>query len=800
MGEKLHKLGTFAYKHKWWFLASWLVIFGIFSLTASHFYKPTSNAISIPGTKAQVALNRMNELFPDLGSGSGRIVFESKGDKQISDYTSQINDLVNKVSKVDGVNRIVSPFENAKAISSDGKIAYAQVLLKDGTGSIEKSTTTKIENAVNESKKSDLTIEVGGDIISHIPENLFGVGELSGLGFALIVLVVALGSIVVAGLPIMIALTTVGVSMAGLFSLSQVIDINQTTPVLSIMLGLAVGIDYSLFIVNKYKSLLLQGIKKEKAVAKAIGTAGNAVVFAASTVVIALVALSIVNIPFMTTMGLVGAATIALAALVAITLIPALLGIAGDKLFGPKTRKLIKVAQVDKSGKIENVNRSKIWLKWGKFLSKHPIICSVIPIAILIVIALPMQKLELGLPSDQYAAKDSTEYKSYDILRRGFGEGYNGPLAIVVEGLPVVSDTDKTAVRTAIMTEYQTKLNLASEAQKQYFAEKAILSTTPEQYTALQLEISEAQRTATEKQTVALAEIEVQIEKYSKLRQLSLVANELAKQENVSQALPVVSTDDGTKGMIQLISKYSPSDERTINLIKYIRDENNQSKITNSKNISLAVTGSTALKIDINEKLANALPEYLAIVVGLSLVILIVAFRSILVPIKATLGFLLSVLAMFGSMVMVYQWGWFGVAKATGPIVSFIPIVGIGILFGLAMDYEFFLVSSMHEAYSHKKDAKMAVVNGFSIASKVVTVAFIIMVSVFAGFISNENSSIQAISFGLAIGILVDALVVRMTIVPAVMTLLGKSAWWLPKWLDKILPRISIEGEEETKK
>jgi RND superfamily putative drug exporter len=228
-----------------------------------------------------------------------------------------------------------------------------------------------------------------------------------------------------------------------------------------------------------------------------------------------------------------------------------------------------------------------------------------------------------------------------------------------------------------------------------------------------------------------------------------------------------------------------------------LRDENKQKELTGSDATSLAVTGSTALQEDISAKLGAALPQYLAIVVGLSLILLIVAFRSIVVPIKATLGFLLSVLAMFGALVAVFQWGWFGISDAPGPIVSFIPIIAIGILFGLAMDYEFFLVSGMHESYAHEKDAKRAVVHGFGAGSKVVTAAGVIMVSVFAGFITNHDATIQAMGFGLAVGILVDAFVVRMTIVPAVMSLLGKSAWWLPKWLDKRLPHVSIEGEAE---
>lgn len=797
MGKFLHKLGIYAFTNKWRIIIGWILILLIVGIAASVNYKPTTTGITIPGTEAQLALNRVNELFPTVGNGSGRIVLETTDNKKISDYKTQIEGLVSKVSDIDGVNRVVSPFENEVAISSDGSIAYVQVQLKEGRGTIKKATTEAIEDIVKDARGDNFTIEVGGDIISTMPGKFLGVAEIGGVALALIVLVVTLGSLIAAGLPITVALMTIGVSMGGLFALSNVIDISQTTPVLAIMLGLAVGIDYSLFIVNKYRSLLLQGLSKKDAIGRAIGTAGNAVIFAASTVVIALVALSIVNIPFMTTMGLVGAATIAFAALIAVTLIPALLGIVGDKVFGIRMRKAIKKAQQSKAKKAEHIARSKIWYKWGEKIARHPIIALVSSLTIIVILALPIQHLTLGLPTDQYAAKDNTERKAYDILSKGFGSGFNGPLLVVVENLPVMTQADIDAVRSAIMTKYQVQVEAATLEQQKIFEQKAATITTTEGYVALQQEIADAQVIAAAKQTEALAQIEAQVAAYSKLNQLSLVANKIKSVDGVEQVIPVMATNDGTKGIIQIVSKSSPTSQETIDLISYLRNLDNQKKITGNDNLTFAVTGSTALQTDINEKLANALPVYLSIVMGLSLLILIVAFRSILVPIKATIGFLCSVFAMFGCLVAVFQWGWFGVTASPGPIVSFIPIIGIGILFGLAMDYEFFLVSSMHEAYTHGKDAKAAVVNGFAIGSKVVTAAFVIMVSVFAGFVGNDDSSIKAIGFGLAIGILVDALLVRMTIVPAVMILLGKSAWWLPKWLDKLLPHISIEGEEE---
>jgi RND superfamily putative drug exporter len=731
LGKKLHTLGLFAFSHPWRFIASWIILIVILGLLAIHFIQPTSSAISIPGTEAQKGIDRANELFPSSGKGSGRIVFKAADGKKISDYKTEITELTKKVSGVDGVSAVIDPFSQPTFISGSGTIAYEQVQLKESGGSITEKTLGDIHDAVTAARVNGLQAESAGDLVTKTPGEILGIGEVAGVLIALVVLLITLGSLIAAGMPITTALVAIAVSMAGLFSLSKAISINATTPVLAVMLGLAVGIDYSLFIINKYRRLALDGHAYKEAAARAVGTAGNAVVFAALTVVIALAALSIVNIPFMTLMGLSGAATIAVAALVSISLVPAMLGVVGRRVFNKKLRAKVEAAQAQGAKRIHSVNPNSIWFKWGQKITKHPIIALVSAILVIGVIALPVKDLQLGLPTDQYAATSSTQKKAYNLLTEGFGVGFNAPLTIVVEGLPAVSD-----------------------------ANKAVYG------------------------------------KYASLAELNKVAVHISKLDDVDQALPAAATDNGTAGIIQVIPKTAPIDKETADLIKKLRDTSEQKTITGSSDISLSVTGATALQGDINSKLGAALPEYLIVVVGLSLILLIVAFRSILVPIKATVGFLLSVLAMFGSLVAVFQWGWFGLADAPGPIISFIPIISIGIIFGLAMDYEFFLVSSMHEAYIQTKNAKDAVARGFGVGSKVVTAAAVIMVSVFAGFISNHDATIQAIGFGLAVGILVDAFLVRMTIVPAAMTLLGKAAWWMPKWLEKRMPHISIEGEE----
>jgi len=759
LGNFLHWLGENAFTHKWRTVLIWVAIIVLLGIAAATFIKPTSSAISIPGTEAQKTLDRYSELFPGNGKGSARIVFEAPTGKTIQDFQQPIAELAADITEVDQVTEVITPFENPTAVSADGTIAYATVSLSEGNGAIKESTTEAITELLTEARVDGLAVEAGGDVINNAPSEILGIGEVAGVVLALVVLLITLGSLVSAGMPILVAVITIGASMAGLFSLSQVIDISSTTPALAVMLGLAVGIDYSLFIVSRYKSLLLEGYGYKAASGRAIATAGNAVIFAAATVVIALAALSIVQIPFMTTMGVAGAATVALAAVVAVTLLPALLGVAGARIFRGKTRKLIETAQARGPHHSENVPKKTIWYRWGEAITRHPIVTLVSAIVVIAIVALPVFSLQLGLPTDGYAAKDSTQRKAYDIMAKGFGAGTNGPLLIVVENLPVMSDADKAAARQQLLASYgggtQLPAGVSAEA--------------------------------------AMALVESRVE----VANLAKIADEIGQLDDVKVAQAAQVTSDGTKGFIQVIPDSAPASDETIELIAYLRNSDNQTKITGDGAISFGVTGSTALQQDINQKLATALPIYLATVVGLSLILLIIAFRSILIPLKATAGFLLSVLAMFGALVAVFQWGWFGITDAPGPIVSFIPILAIGILFGLAMDYEFFLVSSMHEAHLHTGNAKQAVVRGFATGSKVVTAAGVIMVSVFAGFITNGDGTIQAIGFGLAVGILIDAFLVRMTIVPAVMTLFGKSAWWIPKWLDRILPHISIEGEAE---
>ncbi len=779
MADQLRKLGELMFRLKWWTVAVWVVILGILGVVVSQVGFHTTSEISIPGTKAQTALTRFNELFPETGAQSAKVVIAAPDGKKITDYQTQITQLAQDIKTVSGVTNTVTPFANPSAISEDGTIGFITVQMKGegDSGQLSNDTILGVQDKLKQAQQSTgLTIEAGGDLVKHQVGEILGVGEIAGLVLAMVVLLVTLGSLVAAGMPLITALIAVGVSMLGLFSLSTVIDLTSTAPTLSVMLGLAVGIDYSLFIINRYRTYVIDGYDMKTAAGKAIATAGNAVIFAAATVVIALAALSVVQIPFMTVMGLAAAGTVAIAALVAITLIPAVLGIFKSSIFSLRTRKAIKLQQKEGIVHHEKVSHATLWYRLGVRITTYRKSFLLVALVIIAALAWPMTHLELGLPTDETAAKGTSQRAAYDLLAKGFGKGVNGPLLIVAEGLPAVSDADKAAVREKVM----------AEAQKQLDAKAQSLGVSSTQLSMMMTPAQQAQAQAT---------INAQVEQYAPYYQLQLIAERISKLEGVSSAQAALTTDSGTKGVIQVVPTTGPSEEATKALVTTLREEKTQKDVVGNTNATLAVTGTTAIQIDINQKLAEALPVYLGVVVGLSFIILMVAFRSILIPLKATLGFLLSVAAMFGALVAVFQWGWLGITDAPAPIVSFIPIIAIGILFGLAMDYEFFLVSGMQEAFHFTGKAKQAVVDGFAIGSRVVVAAGLIMVSVFAGFISNHDTTIQSIGFALALGVAIDAFVVRLIIVPIVMLYIGKAAWWLPKWLDKVLPHVSIEGK-----
>nr|WP_202546157.1 MMPL family transporter [Streptomyces sp. SID5606] len=706
----------------------WVALLTLAGVGAASAPPAGTTSFSIPGTEAQKAFDLLEQRFPGQSAdgATARVVFKAPSGEKMTDAGNKatVEKTVDELADGSEVASVADPY-TGKAVSKDGTIAYASVRYDVSGMELEESTKHALEDAAEQARDAGLTVEVGGDALQAVPET--GATEIIGIAVAAVVLVITFGSLVAAGLPLLTALIGVGIGVSSITALASALELGSTTSILAMMIGLAVGIDYALFIVSRYRAELAEGREREDAAGRAVGTAGSAVVFAGLTVVIALVGLAVVNIPMLTKMGIAAAGTVAIAVLIALTMIPALLGYAGRRVkpAGAKGGLLSRRRRDDKDGSTEPQKetgpaKANLGTRWASFVVRRPLAVLLLGVIGLGAAAIPASDLELGLPDDGSQPTSTTQRRAYDLLSEGFGPGFNGPLLVVVDAK-------------------------GSDAPKDAFTQ---------------------------------------------------VSDEIKGLDGVVAVTPPAPNKGGDTATISVIPDSKPSSVQTEDLVHAIRDAGGDIKA--GTGAETLVTGSTAMNIDVSEKLNDALLPYLVLVVGLAFLLLIVVFRSILVPLKAALGFLLSVMAALGAVVAVFQWGWLsglmGVEE-TGPVMSMMPIFMVGVVFGLAMDYEVFLVTRMREAYVHGEKPSQAVVTGFKHGARVVTAAAVIMMAVFAGFIGSSEAMVKMIGFGLAIAVFFDAFVVRMAIVPAVLALLGKKAWWLPKWLDRALPNVDVEGE-----
>jgi RND superfamily putative drug exporter len=710
MATLLHRLGRACFGRRGLVVAVWLLLLALMGGAAAAFMGTTTNAFRMPGTESQRAMDALQKQFPQAAGATGTVVVTS--DRKLT--PADVAPVVKDAAAIPDVVAAMDPFK-ARSVSQDGRYALIQVQFEDEIADITDEQREAYADLPEKYDGEDGTVrvEVGGELAQTPPE--IGSTEAIGVLIAAVVLVITFGSLVAAGMTLLNALVGVGVGMAGLYALTGFVELNSTSPVLALMLGLAVGIDYSLFITSRYRGFLVEGVERREAAGRAIGTAGSAVVFAGATVVIALAGLSVVGIPFLSAMGLAAAATVAVAVLVALTLLPAVLAFAGDRILPRKLRD--SVAEKREEGGTVEVKQG-FGYTWGRLALKLRIPILIVGVAGLAALTLPARDMHLALPDAGTAAVETTERQAFDLTAEGFGPGFNGRLMAVVAA-------DTPAATKAAVQDVST---LVQDV-------KGVAAVAPPQFNR-----------------------------------------------------------DGTTALVAVIPTTGPTDTATEDTVHAIRG-----KVADVQGADVALTGVTAIGIDISEKLADALPVYLLLVVGLSVLLLMLVFRSVLVPVKAALGFLLTVGATFGLTTAVFQQGHLadlvGV-DTPGPLVSFLPIILIGILFGLAMDYEVFLVSRMREDFVHGDTPRQATVNGLGHNARVVTAAALIMTAVFAGFVFAHDPIIKSIGFALAVGVLIDAFVVRMTLVPAVMSLLGRGAWWLPKWLDRALPDLDIEGEK----
>lgn len=760
MSTFLYRLGRGAYGRPWPVIIGWVLVLAAVVAALLVNGVKVSSEMEIENTEAQQVLDRVSEELPEASGGQASVVFTVPEGERL-DTPERLAAIATSVQEVYALEQVVNPAElmDAQAQQQQGAQQQGaqqpgaagpdaqqqgaepppyQPLVVDGTPvpgvlvsqqapvalfqfqftvpstSLTDEEVTAVLDVVEDAEQGTGLQVLPSDSLKAM-EIPVGPAEIVGLAVAAVVLVLTLGSLVAAGLPLITAMVGVGVGVGTAFALSTYVEMNNATPVLALMIGLAVGIDYALFVVNRQRRLILdRGLDAREAAGRAVGTAGSAVFFAGLTVIIALIALTVIGMSLLTTMALVAAGTVLLAVLIALTLLPALLGLVGERIASDKARRKRRT-------KIEEEGHT-VADHWVKAIVRFrwPVIVGVV--AVLGLGAIPAASMDLGIPTGATANTDTSARQSYDAVARGFGEGFNGPLLVTVESADEGSPVDPQV--------------------------------------------------------------------------LGGVTQELQQREDVVAAVPVGASEDGAMAVLSVIPVSGPDDDATADLVESLRDP--ASPVTEQYDVVVGVTGLTAINIDMSDRLASVVPVYLVIIVGLSLLILLLVFRSVVVPIQATLGFLLSILATFGVTTAVFSWGWLGglVGIDTGgPLMSFMPVIVTGILYGLAMDYQVFLVSSMRESYVHGYHGRASVVHGFDQAARVVVAAAVIMVSVFAGFIFTHDVMIKQIGFALAIGILIDAFLVRMTLIPALMALFGDKAWWLPRWLDRVLPDLDVEGD-----
>ncbi|MFG2730240.1 MMPL family transporter [Streptomyces canus] len=722
MATFLYRIGRWAFRRRRLVGGLWLGALVLAVAAAAMAPAGEEEDLSMPGTESQKAFDLLDERFPQSNSqgAEARLVFRAPDGQRVTarENKAAVEDALGSLDEGGQVASTTDPYTTG-AVSEDGTIAYSTITYTADAVDLTGSTKSALEDAASQARDAGLTVEIGGSALDA-EEELGGTTELIGVGVAAVVLVLALGSLVAAGLSLLTAFTGVAIAFGLVSALAVPLGLTSTVAILALMLGLAVGIDYALFITSRFRDERAQGSEPEEAAGRAVGTAGSAVVFAGATVIIALAGLGVVGIPELTKMGMGGAGAVALAVLVALTLVPALFGFFGRRVLSRRIRKATRPGSERPQRVPAAAGRPGLGTRWARFVLRRPVAVLMIAGLGLGAVALPALSLELGLPGDESKSVETTQRRAYDLLSEGFGPGFNGPLTVVVD-----------------------------------------------------MSASEDTRATTD-----------------------LVVKTVGGVDGVASVGDPVLNRTKDTAVLTAVPRTAPNSAETKDLVHAIRDA--VPGVEAHTGAAVLVTGTTAMNIDISEAMSDALVPYLTVVIGLAVLLLTVVFRSVLVPVKAALGFLLSVGAAFGVLVAVFQWGWaadlLGIEQ-TGPVMSLMPILIIGIVFGLAMDYEVFLLTRMREAYVHGASPGEAIVSGFRHSGRVVAAAAIIMISVFAGFVGMTSPTIQTMGVGLAAAVAFDAFVVRMAIAPAALALLGHRAWWLPRILNRVLPNVDIEGE-----
>ncbi|HEX7292812.1 MAG TPA: MMPL family transporter [Conexibacter sp.] len=715
MTAVLYRLGRTCARHRLPVLALWLAIVVGLVFAAGRLGSQASDNVSLPGTGSQQVTDLLARGFPSQANGSSPIVLRAPEGRRVTDYQRAIDSTVGALQGNDLVAKVISPLDRAGAgqVSRGGTVAFISVYPAESLGDITLDEAQGILDDANAAKDAGLRTSAGGPLGSKLSKPETESSEVVGLTMALIVLAFTFGTFVAMGLPILSALIGVTVGLAGITLLSHLAEVPTSAPTLAIMLGLGVGIDYALFIVTTHRDTLARGMEVHESVARAVATSGGAVLFAGTTVVVAVCSLAVAGIPLVTTLGLTTGLMVAVAVVCALTLLPAILASVGSHINALP----LPGRRPDKPLDVEHTR----WARFARWIMRHPVLSVVVALSILIPLSIPALSLHFGQTDTADLPTKETARVAYDDLSHGFGVGTNGPVVLAVQ-LDRPAQPDDPA--------------------------------------------------------------------------LARLQQAVAGADGIVSVSPIALDSAGTVATFSAIPRTAPSDFATQDLVNRLRDTTIPAAIRGS-DLTAYVGGSTAAFIDLAEEISDKLPETILVVIGLSFLLLTVAFRSFLVPLKAAVMNLLSIGAAYGVVVMVFQYGWFsGLVGLDGdvPIVSYLPLLMFTALFGLSMDYEVFLMSHVQEHVKEGRSPRDAIVVGLAESARVITAAALIMVSVFASFVLNGDPTIKQFGIGLSVAVIIDATLVRCLLVPAVMALMGRAAWWMPSWLDRRLPQVSVEG------
>ena len=722
MARFLDRLGRAAARHKWITIGIWILVAVVVGGWAQFAGGKTTDVYTIPGAQSQKAQDLLEERFPAQAGGTASVVFQAKSGTlsdpvdQAAIAQTEANLAPGRSAHVTQVLGPTTPGVGTAFVSKDGTIGYVRVQYDEKATSLPPETVKQLETAAAPAEQAGLRVEFGGPVVDYLSRDEGGDADVIGLFFAVIILLIAFGSVVAMSVPIGTALFGLGIALSIISLVAAVTDIGTVAPTLATMIGLGVGIDYALFIVTRHRQNLAAGMEVNESIGLANGTAGQAVLFAGGTVVIAITGLALSGIPYVTRLGFMSAIAVAVMMIAAVTLVPAALGLAGRHINSIRVPHLRRKARAEAHHSVTGA-RPRGWERWAMFMSRHRWAAVIISLAILLTLAAPVLSMRLGQTDDGTLPEDLTQRQAYDLITEGFGAGANGPLFLAV-ALPQPGD----------------------------------------------------------------------------MAPVDAIEQAAAKVPGV-QVAPAQLSPDGSAALVVVIPPTSPQSEQTEELVNTLRTDVLPPAVQGT-GATVFVGGQTAAFVDLGERIQDRLPLFIGAVVGLSFVLLMMVFRSVLVPLKAAIMNLLSIAAAYGVIVAIFQWGWLkGLVglDQTVPIVSFVPMMMFAILFGLSMDYEVFLLSRIREEYYESKDNLRSVVDGLAATARVITSAALIMISVFLSFVGDPDPTVKMFGIGLAVAVFVDATLVRLVLVPATMELLGAANWWLPRWLGRILPRIRIE-------